>query len=610
MEGVLATPQKKDEASGPHEELDKSSENRLVSDDTAYVAEGGDPAPDSDAMDGLRSFMLNQNLRWPDKPVLTSVVGVLVAMALKWQAPLWFAVRLLPNNSHRSRRSLLFSPNPRLAIWGSIYDRAISYEEYRAYWKELYEQTTSDVSPSLNESIIVESFTTQRDILGTLFKAFKKKYKTPAIMQVSSAVIDAEPLSEQLVDVFPGISDDDVVMFTDSAFVEDVRSVLRRHGQLDVLSHLAWLFVLEHAAIANPHILLVSAYGSRFDSLHWDGGAERERFCATEVETVYGLLVSAMFAVSRFSAADRDSIAERLRGLVRVAVDKASSTAWFDEESRRAAALKLASVETVLWPRAEMLTDEGLARAYAGFPDWAADSLVDLWVRTRRAAWRLLGTAEGDDHSATPGGYVLPHVRYEHVINTLFVSMAALAKPLYYPKGTKAMFYGGLGYQFAHQLVKAIDVSGITVDANGSIVDSLLSAKTTGEYDERVRCRAHISSRDPNDGTFRRSDSGPFPEVPAIEVAHAAWLAVREPQDLRLSIRWSEAQLFFITACYAMCAHDRLSKLHAGQCNKAVQNFAPFAEAFNCSPGARMNPENKCTFFDRVAATNAYVQES
>ncbi|XP_049516963.1 uncharacterized protein LOC125942739 [Dermacentor silvarum] len=179
-----------------------------------------------------------------------------------------------------------------------------------------------------------------------------------------------------------------------------------------------------------------------------------------------------------------------------------------------------------------MLTDEGLARAYAGFPDWAADSLVDLWVRTRRAAWRLLGTAEGDDHSATPGGYVLPHVRYEHVINTLFVSMAALAKPLYYPK------------------------------------------------------------------------------VPAIEVAHAAWLAVREPQDLRLSIRWSEAQLFFITACYAMCAHDRLSKLHAGQCNKAVQNFAPFAEAFNCSPGARMNPENKCTFFDRVAATNAYVQES
>ncbi|XP_050052485.3 uncharacterized protein [Dermacentor andersoni] len=166
------------------------------------------------------------------------------------------------------------------------------------------------------------------------------------------------------------------------------------------------------------------------------------------------------------------------------------------------------------------------------------------------------------------------------------------------PKGTKAMFYGGLGYQFTRQLVKAVDASGIKVDVNGSIVHSLLSAETSGEFEERVRCRAHIASRDQNDGTFSDSESGPFPEVPAIEVAHAAWLASREPRDLRLSRRWSEAQLFFITACYAMCAHDWHGKFHAGQCNKAVQNFAPFAEAFNCSLGARMNPENKCTFFD------------
>ncbi|XP_070385124.1 endothelin-converting enzyme 1-like [Dermacentor albipictus] len=547
----------------------------------------------------LRSFMLNQSLRWPDKPVLTSVVGVLVAMALKWQAPLWFAVHLLPNNSHRSRRRLLFSPNPRLAIWGSIYNRAVSYEVYRAYWKEFYDQIASDMSRSLNESIIMESFATHRDILGALFNATKKT-KTPAILQASSPVIGGEPLSEQLkryVKVFPSVSDDDVVMLTDSAFVENVRSVLQRHDELDVLSHLAWLFVLEHAAVADPHLLLVAAYGSRFDSLHWDISKEQGRFCATEVETVYGLLVSAMFAVSRFSVAERDSIAERLHGLVRVAVDKASSTAWFDEDSRRAAALKLESVETVLWPRAELLTDEGLAGAYARFPDWA-DSFVDLWMQTRRAAWRLLGTAEGDDHFATPGGYVLPHVRYEHVLNSLFVSVAALAKPLYYSKGTKAMFYGGLGYQFTRQLVKAVDASGIKVDANGSIVHSLLSAATSGEFEERVRCRAHIPSRDQNDGTFSDSESGPFPEVPAIEVAHAAWLASREARDLRLSRRWSEAQLFFITACYAMCAHDWHGKFHAGHCNKAVRNFAPFAEAFNCSLGARMNPENKCTFFD------------
>ncbi|KAH9372001.1 hypothetical protein HPB48_022802 [Haemaphysalis longicornis] len=82
-----------------------------------------------------------------------------------------------------------------------------------------------------------------------------------------------------------------------------------------------------------------------------------------------------------------------------------------------------------------------------------------------------------------------------------------------------------------------------------------------------------------------------------MEVAHSAWLASRGPRDKQLSNRWTEAQLFFISACSAMCAHSAHDEIYAGGCNKAVRNFAPFAHAFNCSRQAVLNPSNKCLFF-------------
>ncbi|KAL1433244.1 hypothetical protein MTO96_012829 [Rhipicephalus appendiculatus] len=161
----------------------------------------------------LRNFLLNQSLRWPDEPVLTSVVVVLVLMVLKWQALLWFSIRLLPSTCNHSRRSLLFGPSPRLEIWGSIYIEL-------------------------------------------------KKYANG---------------------LFRGVADDDVdVLVSDSSFTETVGSVLRHHDQHGMLSHLVWLFLQEHVAVADSHLLLVATYGSHFESFHWDSRAERGHFCAIE----------------------------------------------------------------------------------------------------------------------------------------------------------------------------------------------------------------------------------------------------------------------------------------------------------------------------------------
>nr|XP_037274647.1 neprilysin-1-like [Rhipicephalus microplus] len=89
-----------------------------------------------------------------------------------------------------------------------------------------------------------------------------------------------------------------------------------------------------------------------------------------------------------------------------------------------------------------------------------------------------------------------------------------------------------------------------------------------------------------------------FPEVPAIEVAYEAFKQHQEEHDPQLSEELTEEKVFFITACLSSCAKTPTDNLYGGDCNKAMMNFAPFAEAFGCPAGSKMNPAEKCTFYD------------
>ncbi|XP_077486402.1 uncharacterized protein LOC144097617 [Amblyomma americanum] len=107
----------------------------------------------------------------------------------------------------------------------------------------------------------------------------------------------------------------------------------------------------------------------------------------------------------------------------------------------------------------------------------------------------------------------------------------------------------------------------------------------------------------------------PFPEIPALEATHAAFQHQRRrkpkdpndddandaAQDLlhrRIMSEYTEQQVFFITACFTLCRLPKTIKSFGGDCNKAAMHFEPYAEAFNCKPGSRMNPSVKCPYFN------------
>ncbi|KAH7931871.1 hypothetical protein HPB52_025186 [Rhipicephalus sanguineus] len=83
-----------------------------------------------------------------------------------------------------------------------------------------------------------------------------------------------------------------------------------------------------------------------------------------------------------------------------------------------------------------------------------------------------------------------------------------------------------------------------------------------------------------------------------MEVAYEAFKLHFQENDAELSEELTEEKVFFITACLSTCATTPADNLYGGDCNKAVMNFAPFAKAFGCPVGSKMNPANKCSFYD------------
>ncbi|KAK8772405.1 hypothetical protein V5799_024351, partial [Amblyomma americanum] len=314
----------------------------------------------------------------------------------------------------------------------------------------------------------------------------------------------------------PPLTPDDLILFSNLALLKGMSNIFNKFKDRLVRRHLAWLFVWAYGIMANPAAILEVMHGDKTRAEQ-----SRIRYCAAQVEANYKLLVAAMTIASYFPSEKRALIDEHLSGIVEMAIKKTSAASWLDNQTIGVAVKKLKNVRTLLWPTEKYLTVEGIEEAYANFSE-NASSFAHLWIDARRNIRNLFGSEAGVQEQRLRLSSAQPYIEYVPVLNVLALSLGALAPPLFYPDGTNAMMHGGLGYFYARELVGAIDREGVKVDPLGHIVPSWLSEAVKPRFRQRDQGCLHYNS-------------SVFPEVPAMEVAFAAFQQHAENSDLQLT---------------------------------------------------------------------------
>ncbi|KAH6939713.1 hypothetical protein HPB50_020949 [Hyalomma asiaticum] len=386
--------------------------------------------------------------------------------------------------------------------------------------------------------------------------------------------------------VLPIIDGNYLLRVSNSAVLRAADALFAQFTEDTLLENMGWFFARLYAPLADPSLLR-----DRHGAPH-TGEEELALFCAAQVEALFRLLVISLYTVPRFSTTLREDINKLLHGIREIVADKVNALPWLDEASKRNAEEKIREMGTVLWPADNMMESTGLAAVYSkmGQPSGPSWSVMDTWVQGREALNNLDQEVQ-DIVMHLPANMELPLLEYDYLRNEVRVSVQALSRPVFYFEGTRAMFYGGLGFLYAAEVVRALDADGARRDAGGVLVTngSWLSPAWMEAVVDREECL-------PESGGY-------FPEIPAVEVAYASLekSLVSSGERIRTArSAFSQRRLFYVTLCYLMCAKQTLQprgRIFAGDCNKAVANFPRFAEDFGCDPDARMRRERPCVFF-------------
>ncbi|KAH6926329.1 hypothetical protein HPB50_017113 [Hyalomma asiaticum] len=415
----------------------------------------------------FRDFMTEYlQLPWPTSaPRGANALEVLITLAYVLQAPFWFAVR--PSMSRRGavegRWSIVLTPAPLIRQYYLQYRtvRSSGLSAYVKYWMDFYDAFASDGATASEERAIQAEQLEERILkaLTDAVEALPKHFVVIPIGQLDTYTPTVNPSTwlyylQRYTNVEPALSKRDVVLITDSAYFLTVGELFRNYTNAQILDFLGWQFVQKYAPVADSRFL-ISRYGdaNRARDL-------RALYCSYHVEVPYKVVLLSLHSISHMRNGAQKIIDTGYDRLVSTAVGLVNNSTWLDSESKALAAEKLASAKLRLWPPTAYMDGEYLANTYDNFPDDEA-AFGNYWISSIMGMAFLNRTPEYDEVLDMPVNYALPYFDYDYIENAVGVAMGAVNFPLFYRRGTKAMFYGGFGFSAAFQLVKALDKEGI-----------------------------------------------------------------------------------------------------------------------------------------------------
>ncbi|KAH6948550.1 hypothetical protein HPB50_025072 [Hyalomma asiaticum] len=533
-------------------------------------------------------FLSEMKLSWPEQPpALPSALGVLIDLALNWRDTFWLTLRVQAGK--RSRKRLLITQGNKdvLLFFAKNHFHVQKQGAYLDYWTMHFKSLYGNETVPLTEKEILESGSLQTTVVNLLLGATKRKPKVPLLVPLSRIGDYTGRLNSSLwLDQLNShINEDSSFSSEDEAFIEDryfLESIVQLFAQNEdevLLRQMSWEFVQTHIVVVDKAPLEVALWGKTHAAPYIP------IYCTMYVEDVYRPLLAYLYSASSLTYRDHLLVNVGVKSLMRQVTEKVNSS-WLSEPSKAIAKQKYKSMSVKLW--SPDLAQEEVERFYRCFPN-SGRSFVQIWIEGHECLRRVSSTPFQESSRGMHDVVSSSSVIYDYLSNSVDVAVPIFSRPVYYSYGTRAMFYGGVGFLLASQMMKAQDSTGLYINANGSVVDgSWMAASDSDELQNRIRCLG-VGTED-----YLVS------HVAALEVAYSAFAAEDGLQYSRrqISRNLTEAQVFFLMLCRAMCHAAEPAWDPGTDCNMLLKNSPHFSEAFHCARGSPMNPERKCGYFE------------
>ncbi|WP_181197767.1 M13 family metallopeptidase [Enhygromyxa salina] len=326
--------------------------------------------------------------------------------------------------------------------------------------------------------------------------------------------------------------------------------------------------------------------------------------CVGAVNSSVGDLLSQQF-VERSFAGDSREIAVDMIERVEAAFEAGlPALAWMDDATREAAVGKIDKIENKIGYPEKWRSYEGLELSGAYFTDAVA---ARAWASAEQIA--KVGQQVDEQEWRWPASIV--NASYNPLQNVMNFPAGILQPPFFHRDHPKAMNFGAMGMVMGHELTHGFDDSGRKFDADG-VMREWWAPEVADSFEVQTQCVVETySALEVQPGVHVKGELtlgeniADFGGVKEAYIAYQAWVAEHGPEP-ELIDGLSNEQLFFVALAQSWCtvSTPEFDELLVSvdphsppkfRINVPASHFPGFWDAFSCSEGTPMHPEQVCS---------------
>lgn len=539
---------------------------------------------------------------------------LLVSLSLDWGIPLLFHLSADTYFKQKGYRILHFSSNPYMTEWFLVRNTLIQKGSLLSYFDRA--------------SLILAGKTVSKDIVEKVLDLDNKVLST-----VVPTVVDPRPDFDFQYVTFGELDDimgphmtsaewlqvinnhlpeklgpKDEMFVMNRRLLKLVGHLISRRDDLELLlPYVTWHLARHLAPLTSyslSHAQFVGEPSSSTAAMSYMIGR-----CYVDADSSMPFAFAHIFLKRWLPQGTVDDVTSMLGKIRNVANSTMATLSWMDDETKRSALSKLATLRAIIGNPQLLSSEAALQRHYPYIPSLKGSYFtMMLAVHSAELAYtKSFLKNNGSSHTSEEVSVPLTLVNafYVPIYHVMVIPAAIMYPPFYMPGFPVSYNFGSLGHVVGHEMTHAFDPDMGLYDSDG-IRRNWWTPASHALFELRLNCLRELYNLLPWSAGINYGDhalSENFADCGGmLKVYRAFRSTTRNNVSLSGSLaKFTDDQLFFISSCFKWCSNEE--KQSAGwyspprlRCNVPLMNMPQFAEAFDCGPDKAMNPTRRCDF--------------